>query len=188
MLRNKQNIIELFNNDKQMIAILRAVQTLNLPDWWICAGFVRSKIWDVLHGFSHPTPTDDIDVVYFDPLHTEETMEKEFEQKLKSNFPNIPWSVKNEARMHHINGLEPYKNTIDAISKFPETVTALGIKLDENEELKLTAPHGLEDVLNMIVRPTPYFIESEERMKIYYHRLQKKKWHDKWNNVTYLIE
>ena len=188
MLVNEQDIVDVFYNDKEIIAILRAVQTLNLPDWWICAGFVRSKIWDILHGFPHPIPIDDVDVVYFDQSHTDEVIEKELEQQLKSILPTIPWSVKNEARMHLVNGLEPYKNTIDAISKFPETVTALGITLDENGELKLTAPHGLDDVLNMTVRPTPYFLESKERMKIYEQRLQRKKWHDKWNKVTYLVE
>ncbi len=32
--------------------ILETANSLNLPDWWICAGFVRSKIWDTLQRVS----------------------------------------------------------------------------------------------------------------------------------------
>ncbi|WP_042149398.1 nucleotidyltransferase family protein [Paucisalibacillus sp. EB02] len=188
MLENEKDIVKVFYNDKEMMAILRVAQSLNLPDWWICAGFVRSRIWDVLHGFSQPTPLDDVDLVYFDPIHTDEAKEKELEQKLNSILPTVPWSVKNEARMHLVNGLEPYKDTVDAISKFPETVTSLGIKLDENDSIRLTFPHGIEDVLNMTVQPTPFFAESNQRMKIYHYRIRKKKWHEKWIKVTYLVE
>ena len=38
-----------------MMDLLKGAKSLNLPDWWICAGFVRSKIWDVLHGFDERT-------------------------------------------------------------------------------------------------------------------------------------
>lgn len=41
----------IIQNDQEMLRILKIVQSLNLPDWWICAGFIRNKIWDVLHGY-----------------------------------------------------------------------------------------------------------------------------------------
>ncbi|WP_255247515.1 nucleotidyltransferase family protein [Paucisalibacillus globulus] len=188
ILANEQAIVDLLSSDKETMSALRIVQSLDLPDWWICAGFVRSKIWDKQHGFSHTTLVDDVDVVYFDQHNTDESIEKELEQRLRSTLPTIPWSVKNEARMHHVNGLEPYIDTIDAISKFPETVTAIGIKLDTNDSLRLVAPHGVDDILNMAVRPTPYFTDSNQRMQIYHHRIQKKKWHNRWPKVTYLVE
>jgi hypothetical protein len=46
---NEEKIIELITKDKWMMNILKAVKSLNFPDWWICAGFVRSKIWNTLH-------------------------------------------------------------------------------------------------------------------------------------------
>ncbi len=50
-----------------MMDILRAAQALQLPDWWVCAGFVRATIWDALHGYKVRTPTPVIDLIYFDP-------------------------------------------------------------------------------------------------------------------------
>lgn len=77
-----------------MMEILRITKSLNLPDWWVCAGFVRSKIWDVLHDFSERTPLPDVDVVFYDPTNLNETYEKELEKKLKYRRLDIPWSVK----------------------------------------------------------------------------------------------
>ena len=59
--------------------VLQLAKSLELPDWWICAGFVRSKIWDTLHNYEVRTATPDVDVIYFDPLHKDETYEQSLE-------------------------------------------------------------------------------------------------------------
>lgn len=174
MLNNKEDVIELIKSDERMIEIIKVASTLNLPDWWICAGFVRSKIWDTLHGFNDRTETPDVDVIYFDKTNIDENYEKELENKLISIMPNIPWSVKNEARMHIINNLPPYDSSEDAISKFPETATALGIKLDKDNNLVLTSPCGIDDVINLELKPTPYFMETKELAAIYEERIKKR--------------
>ena len=66
MLKNEADVIRLIQNNEKMMEIIKAASTLNLPDWWICAGFIRSKIWDTLHGFNDRTETPDVDVIYFD--------------------------------------------------------------------------------------------------------------------------
>lgn len=184
-LKNEQDVIDLIRKDQWMMNTLHAVQTLDLPDWWICAGFVRSKIWDTLHHFEERTAMPDIDMIYFDLKNKQETEEKRLESLLCSSMPNIPWSVKNEARMHLRNNVNPYLDAEDAIAKFPETVTALGIRLDNNEQLQLTAPHGVKDVLQMTVHPTPLFAKSETLMEIYHTRMRTKNWSRHWRLVRY---
>ena len=110
---NKDEIISLIKEDQWMMEILTSTKALNLPDWWICAGFVRSKIWDVLHDFSERTTIPDIDVIYFDPANIDEIQEKQLEAKLNSLMPNIPWSVKNQARMHLKSNMPPYLSSTD---------------------------------------------------------------------------
>lgn len=44
-------------------------------------------------------------------------------------------------------------------SKLPETATALGEKLDEKDNIILTAPWGIRDVIHLEVKPTPFFLE-----------------------------
>src|SRR6476646_4010179 len=104
-LYSESDIIKLIKEDQWMMEIIRAAQSLNLPDWWVCAGFVRAKIWDTLHQFSERTVLPDVDVIYYDETHTDELEEKRLEKKLSVLMPNIPWSVKNEARMHVVNNL-----------------------------------------------------------------------------------
>jgi uncharacterized protein len=183
ILRNEGDVLRLIQEDKWMMDVLTAAQSLQLPDWWICAGFVRSKIWDTLHGFSERTATPDVDVIYFDATNVDEAEEKKYEEQLYKLLPNIPWSVKNEARMHVVNGLPPYASSVDAISQFPETATALGVTLDNQGKLSLTAPHGIEDTLHFIIRPTPTFLADPALLAHYENRLIQKNWQAKWPKV-----
>jgi hypothetical protein len=86
--------------------------------------------------------------------------------------------------MHEVNKIPPYLSSIDAISKFPETATALGLRLDDEDQLVLVAPCGIEDVLKMHIKPTPYFLENENRIAIYKERIIQKKLKERWNLVT----
>ncbi|MCJ7840030.1 nucleotidyltransferase family protein [Lederbergia sp. NSJ-179] len=178
MLETEGDIIQCIQEDEWMMNILKTVQTLELPDWWICAGFVRSKIWDVLHDFSVRTPLPDIDVIFFDSVHASERIEKEYEKHLVSISPHIPWSVKNQARMHSLNDMPPYSSSIDGVAKFPETVTALAVTLNKCEHVMLAAPWGVRDVLKMEVRPTKYY--SRIRKAVYNRRIAAKKWSETW--------
>ncbi|RLQ94325.1 nucleotidyltransferase family protein [Falsibacillus albus] len=179
-MSDRGKVISFFKEDEWCLDILQEVQQLNLPDWWVCAGFVRTKIWDVLHGFYEWTPLDNIDVIFFDEDRLEEKYEKAYERRLSELLPGVPWSVKNEARMHHINGMKPYKSSVDAISRFPETATAIGLNLNDWDEIELAAPWGVEDALSMQVRPVPYFCKDQKLASIYENRILKKNWQEKW--------
>ena len=183
ILKYKEDVIKLIQSDEKMMEIIKIASTLNLPDWWICAGFVRSKIWDTLHGFSERTELPDVDVIYFDNKNMDENFEKELEKNLVTMMPTIPWSVKNQARMHIMNDLPSYTSSEDAISRFPETATALGVKLDKENNLVLTTPWGLDDVINLEVKPTPYFTETKELAAIYEERIKRKNWKSIWHKI-----
>lgn len=179
-----QTIIEWITDDLWMMEILRSVRHLNLPDSWICAGFVRSKIWDMLHQINPRTVLADIDVVYYDADDLNENTEKEWERQLFYIQPALPWSVKNEARMHIANGIAPYDSTVDAISYFPETATALGVRLDEQDQLILVAPCGLTDVFEMKIRVNPHFLQGRGDIQTYKQRIQQKNWQHTWDRLT----
>ncbi|PFV11317.1 hypothetical protein COL10_12700 [Bacillus cereus] len=183
-IQTEQDIIHLIENDEWMMNVLQMAKSLELPDWWICAGFVRSKIWDTLHDYEVRTTTPDVDVIYFDPFRKNEVYEQLLEKNLINLDASIPWSVKNQARMHVVNNMPPYSSSVNAISKFPETATALGVTLDERNNVILTDPCGIEDVLSLQVRPTAHFLESKERLHMYKNRVIKKNWQSKWPNIT----
>ncbi|WP_404450212.1 nucleotidyltransferase family protein [Sutcliffiella horikoshii] len=186
MLQTEKDLLNLIKSDEWMMEILRAAKSLNLPDWWICAGFVRTKVWDTLHRYTNRTPLPDIDVIYFDNNDVCEEKEKQLERRLLQLYPSAPWSVKNQARMHVINHLPPYADSTEAMSNFPETATAIGVKLDQDNQLQLVAPCGIQDLLNLVVKPTPLYKKSTEHTSIYEKRLKQKNWQALWPNITIL--
>jgi hypothetical protein len=160
-----------------MLRLLRSVAELGLPDCWIGAGFLRNAAWDALHDrLPNCGRLNDIDVVFFDRANADPTFDAAIEARLAARSPNHPWSVKNQARMHLRNGEEPYQDTAAAIARWPETATAVAARLLQGR-LELLAPHGLDDLFGLIVRPTPAFAR---RPLAFARRLQAKNWLARW--------
>jgi len=182
---NELQILELIKKDAWMMRVLTTAESLNLPDWLIGAGFVRNKVWDHLHGYTKNTPPTDIDLVYFD--NENKFNEIEMESELSNLMPGLKWEVKNQATRHTKNEDDPYTSTADAISKWPETATAVGVKI-ENGDLRLIAPLGIEDLVTMVARPTPTFMTSEKKKARIRERITQKKWLKKWPKLQIVIE
>ncbi len=180
---NDRDILNLIREDDWMMNILSIAERLNFPDWVIGAGFVRNKVWDYLHGFSRKeVATADIDLVYYDLNGNDQKTDEELSQKLKEET-GIKWEIVNEAYAHKWNNLPPYKSTDDALSQWPETATGIGVKL-ESGELKLIAPYGIDDLINLIIRPSPKFSGGIERVM---ERAKEKDWLEKWPKLKFGI-
>jgi hypothetical protein len=168
--------------DDWCMACLAAVAALDLPDGWIGAGFLRNLAWDRLHGFTAPTPLADVDVIYFEPASGMER-EAEIEAALASRLERVPWSVRNQARMHVRNSDAPYRNTEDALRHWLEIPTAVAARITAGGELEILAPFGLVDVFGLTVRPTPHARSRQGRLKEYRLRMAKKAWPATWSGV-----
>ena len=172
---NKTDVVNLIQKDAWMMKVLHTAKSLDLSDWMIGAGFVRNKVWDYLLGYQNKqVPTNDIDLIYFDPRNTDEEQEKIYDDILRQKFP-LNWSCKNQARMHKKHKDRPYKNSKDALAHWVETATCIAVKLNEKDELELIAPYGVDDLVNLILRPSPYF-HNEENIKYFYQRIKEKAW------------
>ncbi|MFP6747048.1 MAG: nucleotidyltransferase family protein [Alphaproteobacteria bacterium] len=178
-MQNEDDVLALIGADDWMMEVLAAVAGIGLPDGWIGAGFVRRKVWDHLHGFVRATPLDDIDILYFRPADLSLEGERAIDERLWAVLPDLPWSAKNQARMHLRNDDRPYGGTIDAMRFWLETPTCVAVRLDESGALELAAPYGLDDLLSMTVRPTP---AGRRRSQAYHARLESKDWLKYWPN------
>jgi hypothetical protein len=156
---------------------LKIVRNLSLNDCWIGAGFVRNKIWDHKHG-KERTDLNDIDIIYFDKGKSAKEYDLLIENELKKIDPTVNWSAKNQARMNERNGHHLYINCNDAISFLPETATSVAVRLNSKNEIEYLAPHGLMDLFDLIVMPTPEF-----DLTIYNDRIEKKDWKGKWEKL-----
>ncbi|MDQ0088676.1 hypothetical protein J2T12_002086 [Paenibacillus anaericanus] len=171
-----EGLLHMIRENSDMMADLVSVSLLSLPQACIAAGYLRNYVWDILHGYELRTPYNDVDVLYYDPSCLEEEVEKEYEAKLRELNPTHNWSVKNQARMHMKSGESPYCSVEDAMLRWPETATAVGIRLDRNGEIELIAPHGLDDLFSLRVRQSPYCRDNE----LFMRRIAQKEWLRIW--------
>jgi hypothetical protein len=182
-LRTADDIATFIIADPRRRAILDGVRRQGLPDWAVGAGFIRSAVWDALHGYIEPTPIADVDVLFFDASDLSREREGAIEAALVQAIPDVPWSVKNQARMHRRNGDAPYADTADALRYWLETPTAVAIRIAGDGEALLLAPFGVEDLVAMVCRPTP---RGRERWSAYNQRMREKNLPAHWPRVRVL--
>ncbi|MGO4371659.1 nucleotidyltransferase family protein [Paenibacillus sp. 2TAB19] len=180
----KDKLIQILLTKEDLLRDLRIVQQMGLPSWYISAGYVRNYVWDHLHGYEQATPLNDVDIVYYDPNDIEEQTEKRWESNLIESYPHYNWSAKNQARMHLRNLAEPYHSVEDAMKRWPETVTALGIYLNAEDQIEVIAPHGLGDLFDLVIRRSPYFQDKD----YFYQRVASKGWLKTWPQLTLIEE
>ncbi|WP_082223660.1 nucleotidyltransferase family protein [Pseudomonas sp. RIT-PI-a] len=179
---NSSTIQAIISNDPIRRRMLEIVRSLNLPDCWIGAGFVRNAVWDHLHGRSVSTVSTDVDVIWFDATRSTHEQDEALEAVLRDLDPNVLWSVKNQARMHVQNGDEPYQSATDAMRYWPETATAVAIRLREDGTYEIAAPLGFDDLFDLIIRPAGRF--ATDKNTIYQDRVTSKNWLKVWPMLT----
>jgi hypothetical protein len=162
---------------------LRAVRSLGLPDWCIAAGFVRNRVWDHLHGISPPREPPDIDVLFFDRADLSREREAAYETRLDQMMSGVAWEVRNQARMHLRKNVPPHRDTAEAMTFWLETVTAVGIRLEDDDTITVIAPLGTDDLVNLRCRPTAF---GRTRLDEYEERISRKRWRELWPMVRFL--
>jgi hypothetical protein len=172
----------LIASDAGRMRVLRIVRELGLPDCWVAAGFVRNRVWDHAHGRAPSPLPQDIDVIWFEPSACDARRDAGLEAALRERDGALAWSVKNQARMHARNGDRPYRSAVDAMRYWPETATAVGVRLGAREEIEVAAPLGLDDLFSLVVRPTRRFVS--DKRAVYLDRLRSKNWQDTWPRLT----
>jgi uncharacterized protein len=134
---------------------------LALPDAWIVSGCLVQTVWNVQTGRAPNYGIADYDVFYFDP-DTSWQAEDAVIQKLQSRFATTGAKVelRNQARVHlwhpQKHGL-PYPAlhcSTQGIDRFLTRNTQVGIRHTQ-AGYDVYAPHGFDDIANMIVRPNP---------------------------------
>lgn len=127
-----------------------------------------------------PLPPD-VDVIWFDNERATAEVDAEIEATLRGMDSTLKWSVKNQARMHLHNADLPYTSAIDAMTHWPETATAVAVRLGIEGMIEVAAPLGLDDLFNLVVRPTAKF--QADKRQIYLNRLRSKNWLATWPNL-----
>lgn len=171
---NMNKLISLIKEDRFRMDLLCVVSSLNLPDWYIAAGFVRNLIWDHLHNCK-PTPLNDVDVIYFSK---EAINEEAYLNLLYSSHPHIKWQLKNQAFMHERNLDSPYRSSVHAMEHWPEIETAIGVKLEANGKVVVASPFNITHIFHGNIT------HNKKRDKsVFLNRIEERKWLEVWPNL-----
>jgi hypothetical protein len=177
VLNSEKDIEILVRNDAWMMDVLAAAEDLDLPDWWIGAGFLRNKIWDTIEG-NPSAHARDVDLVYFDHKHVEPEVDWRYDDRMRQEYPFAEWEIRNQARMHDKNGLPPFSSTEDGISNWVETATCIAVKKKAGK-LAFLWCYGLDDVLGLVARPIPRYVEPD-LLPVFERRIAEKRWLERW--------
>lgn len=180
-MRTVADIVTFVEERAHIVHLLNVINAIKRPDCWIGAGLIRNAVWDELHGICSGAALDaDVDVIYFDSADTTDRQDAAIEAELIGRMPEAKWSVHNQARMHPRNGDSPYLDLEDAMRHWPETATAIAARRREGR-VELVVPFGIDDLVNLIVRPTPTFAL---KIEAYRARMLAKNWKARWPRLT----
>jgi hypothetical protein len=180
VINREQQIITWLREEPLHLRALVQASELELNDAWLAAGFVRNLVWDRLHGYENATPLNDIDVVYFNHEDCSVAADERYEQLLLEKSPDLPWSVKNQARMHERHGHSPYASSAEAMSHWVEVETAIGARMNAAGHIELNAPLGLDTLFTFTITPNPRHAIAT----VFAERVSSKGWLERWPKLS----
>jgi hypothetical protein len=146
-----------------LMRVLMTVRDVGLPNAWVGAGAVRDLVWGQLYGSGFdPGDVHDVDVVFFDPDDLSRDRDAQATRVLCDAWAQVPWQARNQAAVHTWYASKfggdpvcPFSSVADAIATWPETATAVAVRLDPAGQIGVCAPLGLTDLLAGVWRRNP---------------------------------
>ena len=165
-----------------MMSVLGAARACAPSDWWVGGGVLRDLVWDRLHGDFDPARVKDVDLAFYDPLDLSHAREAELERALAAHLPGVTWDAKNQAAVdlwyQRRFGVEVPRlvSAADGVATWPETATAVAVRLCADDSLEVLAPCGLADLLGGVCRRNPRRVTVEEYRRRVVHKGVAHRW------------
>lgn len=172
-------VMDLLGRSPMVREAVDASVSVDLPNWCIVGGLIRDLAWGKILG--REVLPRDIDLIYFDPTNTAPERDWEIEASL-SKLSGLPFRLNNQARMHRFNSEARYRNIIDAMTKFPTTVSAIGISGSENRTPVAFSIFGYDALFEPVFQITPHFANSGRRND-FSEYLRRNALFDRWPEV-----
>jgi hypothetical protein len=146
-----------------LMQVLATVRDLDLPDWLLFSGAIYQRVINHMTGRDPDYGVKDYDVGYFDrdtSYEAEDRVIRRVAAAFEAPLRDLV-EVRNQARVHlWFPGKfgEPYApltNTAEAISRFTTVAFAVGVRLMPDDDIRIVAPFGLDDLFALRLRPNP---------------------------------
>jgi uncharacterized protein len=149
-----------------VVEIVRRAATLGLPDTWVVSGCLFQTVWNVLAGESPTRAIKDYDLFYFDSADSSEESEERANRSAAELFADLGCAVdvRNQARVHTwyaqefgVEGYPRLERSTDGVDNFLAVCCMVAIRRTKAGTLDLYAPFGVDDVLDRVMRPNPWY-------------------------------
>jgi hypothetical protein len=95
---------------------------------------------------------------FFDAADLTAARDAAVEGALRRRAPELPWEAMNQAVVDLCDAarvaVAPVVSCAEAIATFPETATSVAVRLLEDDDILVVAPHDLDDLLDGVCRHT----------------------------------
>jgi uncharacterized protein len=182
-------LIEIVCGTPWLLEVMEATRAVGPPEGYVAAGAIRDTVWNHLTGRSSAGPSGDVDVVYWSDAEEPEAAE-EHRLRLRARAPDIAWEVTNQATVHlwhwRARGVSvvPHGTVSDGLATWPETATAVGVRLLEAGDMHVLAPFGLADLFTMSLRHNQTLVGPE----VFWQRIRDKRWLERWAELQVVGE
>jgi uncharacterized protein len=160
----RRRLTEIVFATAPLTQVLETARALALQDHLVFSGAIYQPVLNHLTGRPADYGIRDYDLGYFDASNLSYEAEDAVIRRVAAAFDEPLRSqveVRNQARVHlwfeaHFG--EPYtpvSSTAEAIGRFASTISAIGVRLELDGELRIEAPFGLADLFALRLRPNP---------------------------------
>lgn len=180
---DQQQLEALILEQHMIMSILNTLQSVE-PSAYIAAGIIRNTVWAHLHGVEYDLNGTEVDVIYHD-ADEDQQRAHQLTSVMNTQFPTIDWDVTNQATVHHWyqkdhgERIAPLQSIEHALSMWPETATAVAMRLNQEGQLDIVSPFGLRDLFELKLRWNPRLVSHAGFIK----RLNEKKFLQRWSKL-----
>ena len=165
----EEKIISIIQQSPEIEETLSVCTEYGLPNYYLAGGAITQCIWNSLLHLPLLAKVKDFDVIYF--CKEDKNQEEVYEATINNQVTHrIPVDIKNQAFVHEWypvkfgNKIAPYNNVEEALFSWIPAF-AIGIR-KEDKKYKVFAPFGLQDTLDMYVRPNKKIMRSKNYEKM----------------------
>jgi len=159
--RQQQVFLDIVWADALVREALARAHAVGLPDWRIVSGVLYNTVWNALTARPSGHGIKDIDLFYFDPADLSYEAEDSVIRAGAAIFADmsLPVEIRNQARVHlwypakYGQACPQYMSSDHSIRHFASETHAVGVRLEDDGQLSLYAPFGLDHIFAFRVVP-----------------------------------
>ena len=176
---NLKNILLKNTNIMQILKALKAIES----QAYIAAGIIRNTVWAHLHDQEYALENTEVDVIFYDV--SDDCHAENLQIEMSKIFPNMQWDITNQALVHTWyktdtgENIAPLRSIEHALSLWPETATAIAVRLNQLNEIEYIAPFGLSDLFELKLRWNKNLVSHD----VFLYRLKTKDFLGKWSKL-----